>query len=118
MPIRYKVIGRNIRDQRKKRKLTQQQLAEDLGCSTEHLSHIENGVRHIQFEMLNSACIHLQVSFEDLLCGAMDVPVRSDQAQDTVDRRVREFADIVANCSTESVDQILEICRRIVDMSK
>ena len=118
MPIRYKVLGRNIRDQRKKKKLTQQQLAEDLGCSTEHLCHIENGVRHIQFEMLNAVCLRLQVSFEDLLRGATDAQIRSEQEQVNMDKYAKDFVDIVGNCSPEEVDQVLEICRKIVDMSR
>lgn len=117
MPIRYIRLGNNIRVQRKKKKLTQKQLAEVLGCSMEHLSHIENGVRHIQLEMLNDVCECLCISIEDLLRGAIDVQIRSDSSTNDIDEVVRQFGDIVANYSAEQTNQVLEIRRRIVELS-
>lgn len=117
MPIHYNRLGNNIRVQRKKKKLTQKQLAEIIGCSMEHLSHIENGVRHIQLEMLNDVCECLDVSIEDLLRGAIDVQIRSGNPQNEIDDAVRQFGDIVANYSLEQTNQVLEICPRIVELS-
>ena len=51
-----KLIGERIREQRKKNKLTQEQLSEKLGMSKNHFSAIERGVYRVQIETLVMIC--------------------------------------------------------------
>ena len=64
MPIDYQQLGKNIYAVRKKRKLTQQRLAEMLNYSPEHISQLEHGNRPIQLDALNYICEQLDVSLE------------------------------------------------------
>lgn len=56
MSIDYIRIGKNIYAARKKHKLTQQELAEMLDYSPEHISQLEHSNRPIQLEALNQIC--------------------------------------------------------------
>ena len=69
MSIDYIRLGKNIYAARKKHKLTQQELAEMLDYSPEHISQLEHSNRPIQLEALNQICEKLGVSFGDLLIG-------------------------------------------------
>ena len=80
MAINYERIGFNIKQCRKNAGLTQRVLAEKVGCTPEHFSHIEKGSRKVQLEMLVAICKHLNVSIDrgvydlswlDQLCSEM-----------------------------------------------
>lgn len=116
MPIQYDRIGRNIRVLRKRKNLTQRQMAEKLGCSTEHFCLIENGERHIQLEMLNALCETLEISYEDVLRGAIDVPMNSEEKTKTPNEHGARFSLMVEGYSDEKINSLLEICLSILRM--
>ena len=53
MSINYERIGFNIRRCRKNAGMTQRVLAEKVGCTPEHFSHIEKGSRKVQWKPLS-----------------------------------------------------------------
>ena len=116
MPIQYDRIGRNIRVLRKRKNLTQRQIAEKLGCSTEHFCLIKNGERHIQLEMLNALCETLEISYEDVLRGAINVPMNSEEKKQAQYEHGERFSLMVEGCSDEKINSLLEICRTILKM--
>lgn len=112
MPIDYQQLGKNIYAVRKKRKLTQQRLAEMLNYSPEHISQLEHGNRPIQLDALNYICEQLDVSFGYLLLGATPARILPDDKpdQNSIDA-VKEFTRIIHGCSPKRIEYILEICK-------
>lgn len=60
-------IGRFISDQRKKKKLTQEQLAERLHISNRTISRWENGKTMPDYSILNNLCKELDITITELL---------------------------------------------------
>lgn len=111
MAIHYARLGRNIRALRNKRALTQKQLAELLGCSTEHISHIEKGDHKPQLEFINALCEKLDSSYEELLLGVTDASILSQSPYKNSDEPYTlEFSHILSNCSDEMARWLLDLC--------
>lgn len=64
-----KTIGKNIRFLRKKRGLSQIDLAVMVGVDRSYLSGIENGHKNITIMLLQNVATVLEVALEDLLKG-------------------------------------------------
>jgi transcriptional regulator with XRE-family HTH domain len=67
MNIDYKLIGKNIRSYRKKKGITQEQLAELTELSTNHISHVEIGSTPISLPALISICEVLDITADQIL---------------------------------------------------
>lgn len=65
--IDYGKIGKNIKQIRRERQYTMEQLAEKLNISVAFLSRIENATSHIRLERLGEICKILNVSLLDIL---------------------------------------------------
>ena len=88
-------FGHCIKNLRKKRNLTQEQLATALHISTNHLSKIELGKRGISIDLLLDISAALNVSFEYLLKGAVHT---SSQMKKLTDH-IRELLDRIESLS-------------------
>lgn len=66
MHMDYQLLGRNIRAARKKKGLTQEQLAEAANISVSFLGHIERGTRVLSVETLVRLADALMCSIDDL----------------------------------------------------
>jgi transcriptional regulator with XRE-family HTH domain len=63
----YKTVGKNLRDKRKEKNLSQQQLADLSGkMDRSKISDIENGKEDFLFSTLLKICVALDVSVENL----------------------------------------------------
>lgn len=62
-------IGRRIKDIRKKRRISQEKLAEATGKSREYIGYLERGERSPSFEMILTLSIALEVKPSDLIEG-------------------------------------------------
>ncbi len=69
--MNYEDFGAKIRACRKKRKLTQEQLAEAAGISASFMGHIERGTRIASLETLVALCNVMDVSPEYLLSASL-----------------------------------------------
>ncbi len=67
--INFKVIGQRIKTLRKEHLLTQEELAESLNISTEHLSRIETGSYRPSLNLIEKICDILSVDESDLMFG-------------------------------------------------
>lgn len=74
--IDYIQMGRRIKQVRKEKHLTQEQLAEACGLSTSFLGHIERGSRVASLETLHSLCRALDVSADYLLGLAEEAAIK------------------------------------------
>ena len=62
-------IGKFIAEQRKKKKLTQEQLAEKLGINNRTISRWENGINMPDISLYKKICEVLDISVEELING-------------------------------------------------
>lgn len=69
MNIDYEALGKRIANLRKKRRLTQEQMAEKTELSTNYISHIENSHSIPSLETLMKLCEVLNVTPDELLLG-------------------------------------------------
>ncbi len=77
----YIMMGRRIRLYRHQKKLTQEQLAEQVGVSASFMGHIERGSRVASIETLMKLCAVLNVTpnellSDEILIAAMKLPER------------------------------------------
>jgi transcriptional regulator with XRE-family HTH domain len=76
MEIDYKSLGRNIRKHRALADLTQEKLAEIVGCTDRHIGQIENGKNIPSLAVTVSIANALNVGIDRLLYG--DLKNRTD----------------------------------------
>jgi len=97
----YYAIGLRIRRFRKARGLSQEQLAERIGISTTHMSHIETGNTKLSLPVLVALSAALDVSADELL---FEVPHKQrEHAQEEIiavldactPQQMRVVADII-----------------------
>lgn len=62
-----RVLGKNIRQERKRLNLTQEDLAERVGISRAYMGYIEQGRNAPSLEVLQKIAKSLKVSLKDLL---------------------------------------------------
>ena len=67
--VNYKEIGQRIRTQRKKKMLTQGQLAELTGISLSFVGHVERGSRAVSVETLARLCKELEMDMHYIVFG-------------------------------------------------
>jgi len=67
MTMLYEEMGRKIREERKRLKLTQDQLSEKAGISLSFLGHIERGTRKMSVDTLVKICAALNCSADEIL---------------------------------------------------
>ncbi len=64
--LSYQLIGKRLRAARKKRNLTQEQVAEKVDLSARHISGIERGVAPVSLPYLVRVCNALDVTPDDI----------------------------------------------------
>ena len=104
MAIDFNVLGKRLKEARKKKGLTQEQLVEKLGVSIAYLSKVETGKIHINLERLSQICSLLDVTEGEILNG---VSSKSDKYLDS------EFNDILKRCSTKQQKLAYKIIQSI-----
>lgn len=90
MSINYVALGKRIREARKKRGLTQVDLAERTFCTGSYLSYIENGTKCISLELLVDVANALNVSADMLLFDCLE---------NTVTVSNHAFVEVLNDCS-------------------
>lgn len=74
-----KNIGQNLRILRQQKGMTQAQLAEETGVSTDHISHAEIGFGTISLPLLIEICKLLKVTPNDILAGEYVSDIGKDE---------------------------------------
>jgi len=96
----YYEIGQRIRKYRKAHQLSQEELAEQIGISTTHMSHIETGNTKLSLPVLVSLAAALEVGADDLLFESVST-TRSSIMDDLV--------NTLENCSTQQIKVLKDI---------
>lgn len=100
MELDYKAIGIRIRKLRKNAGLSQEQFAEQVNISVQHVSHIETANTKLSLPLLVHIANALHVTPNDLLCDSVD------QAKPTY---LNEISKLLETCTIEEVRIVTEI---------
>lgn len=98
--IDYKGIGIRIRDVRKTKKMTQEQLAEAAGVGVTHISHIETGNSVPSLQVMVDIINALGCSADELLC------IEINQARPLLNNWLCE---LVSDCDTDEIKLITDM---------
>ena len=83
----YYIIGQRIRKFRKAHSFSQEELAEKVGISTTHMSHIETGNTKLSLAVLVKTALALEESTDDILFdqGTINRSNLTDQIMEVLD---------------------------------
>lgn len=101
MELDYKAIGQRIKEARARNGVSQEQLAEKVGLSTAHTSHIETGNTKVSLPALVQIANALNVSMDELICDSSvkAKPVFENEitrtVQDCDEHEIRIISDTV-----------------------
>ena len=95
----YIELGQRIRDVRKSKGLSQEQLAELINISTTHMSHIETGNTKLSLPVLVDIAAALNGSIDSLIHGDQSI------SPSTI---LSSISDILSNCSSNQSLIILD----------
>ena len=103
--LNYYEIGQRIRKYRKAHGMSQEQLAEKIGISVTHMSHIETANTKLSLSVFVDIARTLEVQTDDLLSdNKSGKKIAEDEIIDTLNRssalQVRIIADIVKATKT------------------
>ena len=100
MIIDYYSVGQRIKKYRKAYQLSQEELADKVGISVTHLSHIENGNTKLSLQVL--------VDISDCLLIDVDILLKG-QSSDNRTRVSEQITTILDNCSIQESHYLLDI---------
>lgn len=101
----YYKIGQKIRKFRKIQGLSQEELAEKIGISTTHMSHIETGNTKLSLSVFVDIANALNVQTDDLL-NDRDI-LRTDRAN-------KELSEILETCTSEQLNVIADVVKAVI----
>lgn len=104
MAIDYSIVGERLKKARLSKKLTQEDLAEEMDISVAFLSRIERGKSPINLKRLNQLCSLLDISEGYILSGTFD---------DSETYLVEDFKTILDSCTPEQQKLIYDIAKVI-----
>lgn len=102
--IDYHKLGDRIKQYRKMRGLSQEELAEITNSSKNHIGYVETAKRSVSLVMLVRIANALNVSVEDLLFDSLKM-VNSGV--------VVRFNQVLSRCSAEKADMLFDILKSI-----
>ena len=103
MTLNYKIIGKSIKQARKRKKLSQETLAEIIDKSSSYISYIETGKKHLSLETLVDIANALEVSADELL--SFNIKFRHEVKS--------EFSSILERCSTYEKKVITDVAKAL-----
>ena len=115
MLVSYRVIGRNIREARRNKGLTQADVAESLGISLLHYGRLERGDRRAALEQIAAIAHTLEVSVSSLLEGCVEALNDDGAGKKTIGTEIESIAD---GCKKQTRETMVEVCRILARADK
>ena len=103
----YAIIGRKIRENRKKLGMTQQQLANRSGISLQHVSNIETGKTQFSLKVVNQ----IRKVFEE--SGLYDPGLDLDEAEQPW---MSDVYDIMSDCTLDERNFLMRMLQNTKDL--
>ncbi len=98
-------LRETIRNERKNRRITQEELAEMLGISPTHVKHMESGHRKPSIEMLFELAKILNISLDEVIFPRNGTPDNATRG------KIERLLDILDEASLQFVLSVLEALR-------
>lgn len=98
----YYKIGQKIRKIRKAHGLSQEELAEKIGISTTHMSHIETGNTKLSLSVFVDIANALEVRTDELL---------DNPASETTSTSLDEISTVLDRCNAQEAKVIADIVK-------
>ena len=104
MSIDYSIVGKRIKDRRNKCFLTQEILAEKLGCSVGYISQLERGITRVNLDTLSNIALELNCDITDFLTDVTtsgknflnsELTKKFESMNETQRKMLLEIADII-----------------------
>ena len=99
MTLNYILIGKRIKELRKKKYISQAQLAELTGKSPNYIGYLERGLKSMSLETLVAVANALKVTADEILDDCLDEHLKVDS---------NEYSTLFADCSPYERSVILE----------
>lgn len=106
MAIDYQSIGKRLQSGRKEKKMTQEELAEQVGITVVYLSKVENGRVRPTLELLDSLCGAVGISLSTLFSG---VQIQGDDYAN--EKVVKLFRACSPNIKEAALDILERLCK-------
>lgn len=100
----YYAIGQRIRKIRKARGFSQEKLAEEIGISTTHMSHIETANTKMSLSTFVALASALEVRTDELLY---------DESPENRSTSIISIMEILNDCSTQQVRIIEDVVKAV-----
>ena len=100
--VNYYAIGQRIRKIRKAQNLSQEQLAEKIGISTTHMSHIETGNTKLSLPVLVDISTVLGTTTDTLLF---------DNSEAQKNTAAKEIQELLNTCSPQQAKVLAEVIK-------
>ena len=121
MAIEYTVIGRHIRAARKRKHLTQEDVADMIDMSPAHFGKVERGERPVNLQRLSQISHVLDIPLEKLVEGASvaddGCAVRFEADWDDTDF-LESIESISKGCSPQALRLMLRLCAAVAEEDK
>lgn len=102
--MNYYEIGQRIRRYRKALNLSQEELAEKVGISTTHMSHIETGNTKLSLPVLVDLSNVLSVQTDAIIFG---------EKQENKTLLKSELSDIIDSCTTQELNILMDLVKAL-----
>ena len=102
MQVDYYIIGQRIRKFRKAHSFSQEELAEKVGISTTHMSHIETGNTKLSLAVLVKIALVLEVNTDDILF---------DQSMINKSTLTDQIIEVLDSCTPQELVIIYDIIK-------
>jgi len=105
-PLR--LLGRRIKEERKKKGMTQEKLAELSGISNNFISYIESGNKNASLKTIKKIADALEITLSDLF---REISVSKKPKTDPT---IKQLVYLIQNKNTNTKKFILNVCRTII----
>ena len=102
MAIDYEALGKRIKDARREKGYTQEQLANATGMSQQHIGNIETAANKLSLQALVDIANALGTTADSLLQDSIDAPVT------TYDMKAKQVLDACSASEKESLLHLME----------
>ncbi|MGN0576146.1 MAG: helix-turn-helix domain-containing protein [Ruminococcus sp.] len=102
--VNYTIVGKKIKENRLKLKITQEQLAEKCDVSVSYIAHIERGTKSLSLETAVKVSNALNVSLDYLLI---------DEIHNN-DRIIEAIEAELSKCTPTQIDKFIRIARVLI----
>lgn len=105
------IVGANIKEIRKQKKMTQEELAEKCGLQTSYLAGVERGDRNITLQTLEKITAGLDINAKDLF--ELDSPMKYLYIE--TEQLIHMFAEQLKLKSDAEVKLIIDLANKIFE---